>query len=168
MTFHEFTVFEQSNGGHFQKACSPATASSGGSSCCTYFVFHDLLRTHQILQRPRDPRFSDLSGNLSVDHFRSHYNFLPDLHTGELSTLKQTLARARKLLISSPAHLREEREEEVNRLELAVKRAESTVNRERREEAERQALGKLSQEEREKRKSGKRGWWLKDGASPLL
>ena len=116
-----------------------------------------------MLQRPRDPRFSDLSGTLSIDKFRAHYDFLPSLHTSELSTLKQSLVRARKLLISSPRHLRPEREEEVQRLELAIKRAESTVNRERREEAERQALGKLHEEEKEKRKAGKKAWWMKDG-----
>lgn len=120
--------------------------------------------SYPVSQRPRDPRFSDLSGALSIDKFRSHYEFLPSLHTSELSTLKESLSRARKLLISSPRHLRSEREEEVERLELAVKRAESTVNKERREEAERQALTKLHQEEKEKRKAGKKAWWMKDGA----
>jgi ribosomal RNA-processing protein 36 len=116
-----------------------------------------------VLQRPRDPRFSDLSGVLSTDKFRSHYEFLPSLHTSELSTLKESLSRARKLLVSSPRHLRPDREEEVQRLELAVKKAESTVNRERREEAERQALARVHQEEKEKRKVGKGAWWMKDG-----
>ena len=51
----------------------------------------------------------------------------------------------------------------MQRLELAVKKAESAVNKERREEAERQALGKLDQEEKEKRKAGKKAWWMKDG-----
>ncbi|KAF8521499.1 hypothetical protein JB92DRAFT_2890686 [Gautieria morchelliformis] len=119
-----------------------------------------VVEVHPI--RPRDPRFSDVSGSLSIDRFRSNYDFLPSLHTTELSTLKQSLARARKLLISSPRDLRQEREEEVHRLEQAVKRAESIVNRERREEAERQALSKLHKEEKEKRISGKKAWWMKD------
>ncbi|KAF8585529.1 DUF947-domain-containing protein [Ramaria rubella] len=119
-----------------------------------------VVEVHQV--RPRDPRFSDLSGPLSIDKFHTHYDFLPGLHTGELAELKQTWARARKLLISSPQHLRAEREEEVHKLEQAIKRAESTVNREKREEAERQALRKFKQEEREKRKAGKKAWYLKD------
>ena len=53
----------------------------------------------------------------------------------------------------------------MNRLELAVKRAESTVNKEKRELAEQQAFAKLKREEKEKRKVGKKDWWLKDGAS---
>lgn len=56
---------------------------------------------------------------------------------------------------------------EVQRLELAVKKAESTVNKERREEAERQALEKLHREEKEKRKAGKKAWWMKDGMNAL-
>ena len=67
--------------------------------------------------------------------------------------------------MSSPRHLRQEREEEVSRLELAVKRAESTVNKEKRELAELQAFAKLKRDEKEKRKAGKKSWWLKDGAT---
>lgn len=65
------------------------------------------------------------------------------------------------MLASSPRDLREERQEEVNRLELAVKRAESSVNRDRREMVERDALSTYEKEEREKRKQGKGGWWMK-------
>ncbi|KAF8523081.1 hypothetical protein BU17DRAFT_75025 [Hysterangium stoloniferum] len=125
-----------------------------------------ITRRRQVVEmqrvKPRDPRFSDLTGLLSENHFRSQYGFLPELHKSELTTLKESLSRARKLLISSPRHLREERQQEVQRLEQAVKRAESTVNRERREEAERKALEKINKEEKDKRKTGKKNWWLKD------
>jgi len=84
------------------------------------------------------------------------------MHKTELSELKANLARARKLVINSPKHLREEREAEVERLERAMKRTESIVNREKREHAEQSALEKIKKEEKEKREHGKKGWWLKD------
>jgi ribosomal RNA-processing protein 36 len=57
--------------------------------------------------------------------------------------------------------LRSEREREIERLELAVKRGESTVNRDKREKVETDALQKATREEREKRQQGKAGWWMK-------
>lgn len=65
--------------------------------------------------------------------------------------------------MSSPKHLRSERENEVEKLELAVKRAESAVNKDRREEVERGALDKLKKEEKEKQGQGKGSWWIKEG-----
>jgi ribosomal RNA-processing protein 36 len=85
------------------------------------------------------------------------------MHKTELCTLKENLKRARKMLASSPRDQREEREQEVAKLEQAVKRAESNVNRDRREQIEQEALGKASQEEREKRKAGKGAWHMKEG-----
>ena len=81
----------------------------------------------------------------------------------ELATLRDNLKRARKLLASSPRHLRPEREAEVERLELAVKRAESSVNRDKRERVEREALRAITKEERDKRQKGKKAYWLKNG-----
>ena len=101
-------------------------------------------------------------GEFSAQKFKSHYAFLADLHTGELSTLRENLKRAKKLLSNSPRDLREEREGEVKRLERAVKRAESTVNQDKRENIEQIALQKAAQEEREKRKQGKKAWYMKD------
>ena len=81
----------------------------------------------------------------------------------ELVTLRDNLKRARKLLASSPQHLRPEREAEVERLALAVKRAESLVNRDKREKVEREALSAVTKEERDKRQMGKKAYWLKNG-----
>jgi ribosomal RNA-processing protein 36 len=81
----------------------------------------------------------------------------------ELVTLRDNLKRARKLLASSPRDLRPEREAEVELLALAVKRAESSVNRDKRERVEREALSAITKEERDKREKGKRAYWLKNG-----
>jgi len=86
----------------------------------------------------------------------------------ELVTLRDNLKRARKLLASSPRHLRPEREAEVERLALAVKRAESSVNRDKRENAEREALIAITKEERNKRQKGKKAYWLKNGTPSRL
>lgn len=89
---------------------------------------------------------------------------MSDLHSDELKTLRENLKRAKKLLANSPRDLREEREQEVVRLERAMKRAESTVNRDKREKVEQTAMQKVAQEEREKRKQGKKAWYMKEGS----
>ncbi|KAI0348578.1 DUF947-domain-containing protein [Trametopsis cervina] len=111
---------------------------------------------------PRDPRFLPTSGPFSDNHFRSQYGFLSDLHLTELSTLRENLKRARKMLTSSPRDLRQEREAEVGRLERALKRAESTVNKDKKEKIEESAMNRVRKEEQEKRKQGKGAWFMKD------
>jgi ribosomal RNA-processing protein 36 len=103
-----------------------------------------------------------MAGEFSSPKFQSQYGFLADIQTNELSILRESLKRARKLLGSSPRELREDRQREVNRLELALKRAESAVNKNRRETVESDALNKIAKQEREKRKQGKAGWWMKN------
>lgn len=103
-----------------------------------------------------------MAGEFSAPKFQSQYSFLADIQSNELNTLKDSLKRARKLLGSSPHNLREDRQREVNRLELAVKRAESLVNKDKREIVESGALNKVARDEREKRKLGKTGWWMKN------
>ncbi|KAF5374881.1 hypothetical protein D9758_000320 [Tetrapyrgos nigripes] len=127
-------------------------------------------RTIVQVQAPqaRDPRFLTMSGEFSAEKYRNNYSFLTDAHKTELQTLRENLKRARKLLASSPRDLRPEREAEVQRLELAVKRAESSVNRDRREEVEQKALDRVSKEEREQRKAGKGSWHLKNSAKKEL
>jgi len=66
------------------------------------------------------------------------------------------------LLASSPRDLRDERQQEVNRLELAMKRAESSVNKDRREVVEQMALSQAIKEEQDRQKRGKGGWWMKE------
>ncbi|PBL01485.1 DUF947-domain-containing protein [Armillaria gallica] len=118
--------------------------------------------------QPRDPRFIPLSGELSEEKYRHNYAFLTQAHKSELQILRENLKRARKLLVSSPKHLRSEREGEVEKLELAVKRAESAVNKDRREEVERGALDKLKKEEKEKQGQGKGSWWMKEADKKKL
>ncbi|KAI0274851.1 hypothetical protein BC834DRAFT_839874 [Gloeopeniophorella convolvens] len=110
----------------------------------------------------RDPRFQPLTGEFDASRFQDQYKFLSDVREGELKTLRENLSRARKLLASSPRDLRPEREHEVERLSLAVKRAESSVNRDKRERAEQAALSAVGKEERDKRKQGKKAYWMKD------
>ncbi|KAG2342200.1 hypothetical protein BDR05DRAFT_964514 [Suillus weaverae] len=117
---------------------------------------------------PRDPRFLHITGTYDPQKFKSQYTFLSTLHTSELSTLRSNLSLARKLLLNSPKDLRAAREREVGRLELAVKRAESGVNRDKREKVEMEALERVGKEEREKRKKGKAGWWMKSGEKKEL
>ncbi|KAK7059009.1 rRNA biogenesis protein rrp36 [Paramarasmius palmivorus] len=116
----------------------------------------------------RDPRFLSMTGPLSAEKFQENYSFLAKNHETELVTLRENLQRARRLLSSSPRHLRADREAEIERLELAVKRAESAVNRDRQQHAEQRALNQAKKEEREKRKEGKGNWWMKDSAKKQL
>ncbi|EPQ60679.1 DUF947-domain-containing protein [Gloeophyllum trabeum ATCC 11539] len=109
----------------------------------------------------RDPRFLPLAGEFDPSKFRQQYGFLSELHQTELKTLRDDLKRARKLLASSPRDFREERSREVDRLERAVKRAESAVNKDRREEVEHAALQRVKQEEKQKQKQGKGAWFMK-------
>jgi ribosomal RNA-processing protein 36 len=102
---------------------------------------------------------------LDATKFQHHYKFLSDMRQGELATLRDNLKRARKLLTSSPRHLRAEREAEVERLVLAVKRTESSVNRNKRESVEQEALSAIKKEEQKKRQKGKKAFWLKGGGS---
>ncbi|KAG2129097.1 hypothetical protein DEU56DRAFT_497431 [Suillus clintonianus] len=118
--------------------------------------------------QPRDPRFLHITGSYDPQKFKHQYTFLSTLYTDELKTLRSNLSRARKLLLNSPKDLRQEREREVGRLELAVKRGESSVNRDKREKVEMEALERIGREEREKRKKGKAGWWMKSAEKKEL
>ncbi|TFK30405.1 DUF947-domain-containing protein [Coprinopsis marcescibilis] len=109
----------------------------------------------------RDPRFLPTAGEFKPELFQQSYSFLTDSHKSELNTLRESLAAARKSMASCPAHLRPEREHEIERLERAVKRAESLVNRDRQEAIQQQALKKVASEEKDKQKSGKGIWYLK-------
>ena len=113
-------------------------------------------------QEVRDPRFLPFTGKLQPQLYRQSYDFLTDMHKTELTTLKENLKRAKKMLASSPRNQREEREQEVAKLEQAIKRAESNVNRDRREQIEQDALRKVKHEEKEKRQAGKGAWHMKD------
>ncbi|KAF8632566.1 hypothetical protein AX15_001776 [Amanita polypyramis BW_CC] len=115
------------------------------------------------IPQSRDPRFLQLTGEFSAEKFHNNYGFLIEARRNELNTLKENLKRARKLLLSSPRNQRNERENEVKRLELALKRTESLVNKDRQDKIQMEVLRKVTKEERDKRKQGKRGWWMKEG-----
>ena len=110
----------------------------------------------------RDPRFSSLSGSFSSDTFQAGYSFLNSLQESEFSQLKTELSNARKLLAQSPEDQRSEREEDVARLQRALKRVETTVERTKREKRDRDALRKAKKEEREKQQNGKKAWFMKN------
>ena len=133
---------------------------------CLMFVTWS-LRSLQA-QEVRDPRFLPFTGGFKPHLYRQSYGFLADMHKTELSTLKENLKRAKKMLASSPHNQREEREQEVAKLEQAVKRAESNVNRDKREQIEQDALQKAKQEEKEKRKAGKSAWHMKNCKTGFL
>ncbi|EAU93194.2 hypothetical protein CC1G_10262 [Coprinopsis cinerea okayama7 len=110
---------------------------------------------------PRDPRFLPTAGEFKPEAFQKSYGFLAESRKEELKTLKETLAKARKAMSSCPAHLRDEREQEIERLERAVKRTESLVNKDRMDAIQQQALQRVKKEEKEKQKQGKGKWFLK-------
>ncbi|KJA29470.1 hypothetical protein HYPSUDRAFT_50857 [Hypholoma sublateritium FD-334 SS-4] len=126
-----------------------------------------VTRKRQVIEVPklipRDPRFLPMTGEFSADKFQQSYSFLAENHKKELSTLREALKQARKLLSSSPRDLRSAREHEVYRLEQAIKRAESLVNKDRLDQVQRDALGKIKKEEATKRTQGKGEWHLKRG-----
>ncbi|KAF9535430.1 hypothetical protein CPB83DRAFT_754215 [Crepidotus variabilis] len=113
----------------------------------------------------RDPRFLPTTGTYDPTKFQQSYAFLSNNRKSELQTLKETLKKARKVLSSSPRDVRFEREQEIERLERAVKRAESNVNRDRLDQVEREALSGVKKTEKEKQNQGKAEWFLKKGLS---
>lgn len=117
---------------------------------------------------PRDPRFVSVVGEYSSEKFQRHYEFLVGAHMAELFTLKENLKTARKLLATSPRDFRDARSREVEHLELAVKRAESQVNKDKTKKIEQEALKKVKREEREKRLQGKSAWYMKKGEKKAL
>lgn len=80
-----------------------------------------------------------------------------------MKTLRDNLKRAKRMLASSPRDQLQQRQAEVERLERTVKRAESTVNKDKRDRIEQAAMQKVRQEEREKQKQGKTAWFMKGG-----
>ena len=109
-----------------------------------------------------------MTGDFKPEVFSKSYAFLNDAHKTELQTLKEHLKRARKLLSSSPRDQLEEREAEVERLERALKRAESVVNKDRQDTIRQDALLRAKRQEKEKRKEGKGNWWMKKCKPELI
>lgn len=133
-------------------------------------LFYPAVRLYTLFTTPlppqdrRDPRFSSLSGTFSEETFTQSYSFITSIQQTEVAELRTSLSRARKLLASSPAHLREERTAEVTRLERALKRTESNVEHASRDKRKREALAEAKREEMKKREAGKGTWYMKDCA----
>jgi ribosomal RNA-processing protein 36 len=130
-----------------------------------------VTRRRQVIEVPklqvRDPRFQPLAGSgsssgLDARAYEKSYGFLADLRAAEHMELRENLKRARKRLASSPRDLYEERATEVDRLEQALKRAESVVHKDRREKVDREALERAKRDEKEKRKQGKGAWHMRN------
>jgi ribosomal RNA-processing protein 36 len=102
-----------------------------------------------------------MAGTFSAPKFREQYGFLVDVHESELKTVQEHAKRVRSLMKGTPNDSREEWEQELAKLELATKRAQSAVNQDRKDKVDQEALSKLEKEEHEKRKKGKKGWWMK-------
>ncbi|CEL57897.1 rRNA biogenesis protein RRP36 OS=Laccaria bicolor (strain S238N-H82 / ATCC MYA-4686) GN=RRP36 PE=3 SV=1 [Rhizoctonia solani AG-1 IB] len=100
----------------------------------------------------RDPRFTPLAGQLSQPQYSRSYSFITDLQKGEAESLRASLAKARKQ--RAPW-------ETIESLERALKRAESAIEKAKRDEREREALEKVRKEEKEKRQGGKGAWYMK-------
>ncbi|KEP55754.1 DUF947 family protein [Rhizoctonia solani 123E] len=100
----------------------------------------------------RDPRFAPVSGQLSQPEYSRSYSFISDIQKKEAETLRASLAKARKQ--RAPW-------ETIESLERALKRAESAVEKAKRDEREREALSKFKKEEKEKQKTGKGAWFMK-------
>lgn len=109
-----------------------------------------------------------MSGTFSEETFTQSYSFITSIQQSEVAELRTSLSRARKLLASSPIHLREERAAEVTRLERALKRTESNVEHASRDKRKREALAAAKREEMKKREAGKGTWYMKDCAYHTL
>ncbi|KAF8320317.1 DUF947-domain-containing protein [Clavulina sp. PMI_390] len=129
-------------------------------------------RRRTVVEAPkierRDPRFSSLSGSFDQSQFSKSYSFITGLQETEVGDLKTSLSRARKLLANSPAHLRDDRAAEVTRLERALKRTESHVEREKRERRQREVLGAAKKAEQAKQAAGKGIWHMKKSEKSKL
>ncbi|KAK4703840.1 ribosomal RNA-processing protein 36, partial [Phenoliferia sp. Uapishka_3] len=114
-------------------------------------------RTRTIVEtaanRARDPRFDSLSGSFSPTLFKNSYSFLRDSQTSELEALRKTAKLVRGNVAVDEA--------EKEKVEKALMRMESREVERGRRERDEGALRGWKKEERTKRDSGKKEFWLK-------
>ena len=121
-------------------------------------------------QQRRDPRFSSLTGTaLSKEAFSNSYGFVKDMQVQEMKTLRQTLsvlrAQERNQAGSNAAAKLSAESEKVER---ALRRAESKVaERERRERIDR-VEKEQRQRNKELVKAGRKAFYLKDSEKKAL
>lgn len=116
----------------------------------------------------RDPRFSNLSGpEVNSGLFQRSYGFVSDMQSSELSTLKATLSKLRKLEANHAGpkatseramNIRAEREQ----VERTLKREEAKAAERSRRQREREVLGKFKAENEERVKQGGKRFYLKE------
>lgn len=170
-SFRFLTSEIQADGNIIQTRRDPTARSCTGAEISEYILARllsvssaehpSIPRGRCGAQDRRDPRFSALSGTLDPETFAKSYSFLSDIQKIEVPTLKGSLNATRKALLSSPREMRPELETEISRLERALKRAESSVQKSDRDKRERKALMEAEKAEREKRAQGKGSWYMK-------
>lgn len=114
-----------------------------------------VVETHEL--KARDPRFDVLSGSVNKDLFRKSYSFLAEQHQHELDTMRKTAAAARKN--------RQLPQEDKDRIEESLRRMENREVTRKNKDLQDEAMRKWKKEEADKRKEGKKAFFLKDCAS---
>lgn len=122
----------------------------------------------------RDPRFSNLSGrDADAGMFSKSYAFLNEARTSELSTLRATYNKLRKLEANhagprasseSALKIREERE----RVERTLKREEAKEAERKKRQREQEILSNFKRENEERVQKGGKRYYLKDSAKKDL
>ncbi|KAG8967973.1 rRNA biogenesis protein rrp36 [Tulasnella sp. 419] len=116
----------------------------------------------------RDPRFSDLAGEFSPESFASSYSFISKLQEEEVETLKKALKSAQTKPLDKDPTSQKTEQGEADAIRKALKRAESSVNHNRREERERRTLQAAKTKEMKERLRGKKNWWMKESDKKQL
>jgi ribosomal RNA-processing protein 36 len=115
-------------------------------------------RARQVVEtqelKSRDPRFDVLSGSVNKDLFRKSYSFLAEQHQQELETMRKTAAAARKN--------RQLPQEEKDRIDEALRRMENREVTRKNKDLQEEAMRQWKKEEADKRKEGKKAFFLKE------
>ncbi|GAA5985183.1 hypothetical protein JCM10908_002558 [Rhodotorula pacifica] len=121
-------------------------------------------RVRQVVEtqelKARDPRFDVLSGSVNKDLFRKSYSFLADQHQQELETMRKTAAAARKN--------RQLPQEEKDRIDEALRRMENREVTRKNRDLQEEAMRQWKKEEADKRKEGKKAFFLKESEKKKL
>ena len=115
-------------------------------------------RARQVVEtqelKARDPRFDVLSGSVNKDLFRKSYSFLAEQHQQELETMRKAAAAARKN--------RQLPQEEKDRIDEALRRMENREVTRKNKDLQEEAMRQWKKEEADKRKEGKKAFFLKE------
>ncbi|KAG0660917.1 rRNA biogenesis protein rrp36 [Rhodotorula mucilaginosa] len=121
-------------------------------------------RARQVVEtqelKSRDPRFDVLSGSVNKDLFRKSYSFLAEQHQQELETMRKTAAAARKN--------RQLPQEEKDRIDEALRRMENREVTRKNKDLQEEAMRQWKKEEADKRKEGKKAFFLKESEKKKL